>query len=313
LLRARGGLLPALSAIGLDRSGVLQAWSAFTRGRWACRALLERWQAQVVQEAQWQAHEYGGYRPVACDLTAFFRPTLRNCKTAHYSSIYKRAFSAIPFGLLVRIGSVGGKRMPLPLHIERAATTQKEETELMQQTLHKAAVLLHSKEALVSNRGFNVQLLQECGVERYVTRGAKNFVAYRATCVYNGRRRKPVRGEIVRPLARTYMGKTLAATLPDATECWQEGEQMVVASIWRDLTPKHPLPNAPHFQVVSISDPRFREPLLLVSTLPLSPRQLRDFYVDRWPIEMVPQTAKQMLGAARQFVFADEARAPTPA
>ena len=33
---------------------------------------------------------------------------------------------------------------------------------------------------------------------------------------------------------------------------------------------------------------------------------MRGLYRDRWPIEQVPLAAKQMLGAARQFVFAPE-------
>ncbi|MBI3972691.1 MAG: hypothetical protein HY332_15545, partial [Chloroflexi bacterium] len=40
--------------------------------------------------------------------------------------------------------------------------------------------------------------------------------------------------------------------------------------------------------------------------LALTPRALRDLYRDRWPVEQLPLAAKQLLGAARQFVHASE-------
>jgi hypothetical protein len=60
------------------------------------------------------------------------------------------------------------------------------------------------------------------------------------------------------------------------------------------------------FNCVVIHDPRYAEPLLLNSPLALSGEQLRRLYLDRWPIEQLPLAAKQMLGAARQFVFAEQ-------
>jgi hypothetical protein len=62
------------------------------------------------------------------------------------------------------------------------------------------------------------------------------------------------------------------------------------------------------FQVVAIYDPRFAEPLLLASPLPLSADHLRRLYLDRWPIEGLPLVAKVLLGAGRQFVSAKESR-----
>ena len=39
---------------------------------------------------------------------------------------------------------------------------------------------------------------------------------------------------------------------------------------------------------------------------------LRDFYLDRWPVEQLPLSAKQRIGAARQFVFANQSRQRLP-
>jgi hypothetical protein len=64
--------------------------------------------------------------------------------------------------------------------------------------------------------------------------------------------------------------------------------------------------------VWAIHDPRYPQPWLLVTPLALPARAVRDLYRDRWPIEQVPLAAKQMLGAARQFVHAPEARQRLP-
>ena len=53
-------------------------------------------------------------------------------------------------------------------------------------------------------------------------------------------------------------------------------------------------------------DPRYRDPLLLATPLRLTPPVLRACYPDRWAVEQIPLAAKQMLGAARQFVHAPE-------
>ena len=72
------------------------------------------------------------------------------------------------------------------------------------------------------------------------------------------------------------------------------------------------LPGAPTFTSIVIRDPRFAEPLLLNTPLPLSGAQAQAMYRDRWPVEGLPLWAKQMLGAARQFVFSDISRQHLP-
>jgi hypothetical protein len=44
-------------------------------------------------------------------------------------------------------------------------------------------------------------------------------------------------------------------------------------------------PGAPTFSTVLIRDPRFNEPLLLNTSLPLTGAHLQAFYRDRWPVE----------------------------
>ena len=63
---------------------------------------------------------------------------------------------------------------------------------------------------------------------------------------------------------------------------------------------------APPSTIVAISDPAYTEPLLVATPLELTPQVLRALYRDRWPVEQLPLAAKQMLGAARQFVHEQE-------
>jgi len=64
--------------------------------------------------------------------------------------------------------------------------------------------------------------------------------------------------------------------------------------------------DGPTVTVVALYDPRYREPLLLATPLALTPPVLRALYPDRWAVEQIPLVAKQLLGAARQFVHAPE-------
>jgi hypothetical protein len=132
----------------------------------------------------------------------------------------------------------------------------------------------------------------------------------------------------VRPLARKYKDKTIPATPPDHTETWEEQGRGMRADFWFDLVESDGKPGDPTFACVTIHDPRYRKPLLLVIRLPARPRLAADagsprpaeepprppvsgegvrrLYRDRWPVEMWPLAAKQMLGAERAFVFGPE-------
>jgi hypothetical protein len=63
---------------------------------------------------------------------------------------------------------------------------------------------------------------------------------------------------------------------------------------------------------VVIQDPRYKQPLVLLTDLNVSAYALWRLYRDRWPIEQIPLSAKQMLGAERAFVFAKESRFRLP-
>ncbi len=214
---------------------------------------------------------------------------------------------AIPVGIVARVGSVGAQRLGLPLALVRAnaadPSVAAHERALVRAAVQAATV----DDALVLDAGFEIRQLQDAGATAYVVRAAKNVTARRAALpAYPGRGRPRTRGELIRPLARTYRDRHLAATLPDQVVTWQEGDVVVRAEWWDDLVlPDAPI-EAPTFRLVVLHDPRWTEPLVLATPLTISARALRDLYRDRWPVEQLPLAATQMLGAARAFVSAPE-------
>lgn len=307
LLGARGAVLPGLGDCGLADQALRRAWAALGQGGWTSAQLLGRWAGVVAAEGRWQPHEHGGYRPVAVDVTGFWRPRLQGCPTTHYHGAAGRALPAIPLGLIARVGHVGAQRLALPLAFVRADPADPR-AGTHERLLVRAAVRhCAADDVLVLDRGFGVALLQEEGATRYVVRLAKNAAFRRATPPdYGGRGRRPTRGAAVRPLPRTYRGHPLPATAPDRVATWTEGDAVLRAEVWADPTLPDAAADTPTFSVLALHDPRYREPLLLATPLALTPQQARDCYRDRWPVEQLPRAAKQMLGAARAFVHAPE-------
>jgi hypothetical protein len=307
LLVTRGAVFPGLNGTGLSARAVRRAWVALGRGDWTSGHLLAHWQAQVAAEGRWQPHRHGGCRPVAVDVTAFWRPRLQSCPTTHYHAEAGKALPAIPVGLVARVGSVGDQRLALPLAFVRADPADPR-TSTHEQLLVRAAVArCAADDVLVLDAGFGLALLQAEGATRYVVRQAKNCTFRRvAPPAYRGRGRPPSRGLLVRPLPRRYKGRTIPATAPDHSECWEEEGVVLRAERWTDLVLPTAGADAPTFTVVALYDPRYQEPLLLATPLALPPPVLRALYPDRWAVEQIPLVAKQLLGAVRQFVHAPE-------
>lgn len=309
LLATRGAVIPGLRALGLSAGAVHRAWAALGQGVWTSSQVLGWWLAIVREEGHWQPHTYEGYHPVAVDVTAFWRPRLHGCPTTHYHAQAGKALPAIPVGIIARVGSVDGQRFGVPIGFVRADPTDPSVSAHNRALVRQAVALCAPDDALVADRGFGVALLQAEHSTTYVVRLAKNFTARRATApTYTGRGRPPTRGAVVRPLARCHGGQRLPATSPDRTVTWREGDRALRAELWDDLVLPNAAPGLPHptFAVVMVHDPRYTTSLLLATPLSLTPRALRDVYRDRWPVEQLPLAAKQMLGAARQFVSVPE-------
>lgn len=313
LLDSRGALFPALSALRLPPDAVRRAWQALSQGRWQLSSLLATWQRLLAREQRWQAHQHGGWRALAVDTTAFFRPCLHDCPTKHFHPPSGKALPAIPFGLIARVGTVASQRLALPLAVVRAKPRATHTAALHAETLRQAVARAEANDVLVVDRGLGVRALQHAQARQYVARGRCNFTAERLTApVYAGRGRRPTHGVTVYPLARTRQGRRLPATPADRHETWTDHGETLHADWWDGLRLSDSPVHAAPFHVVVIRDPRWTEPLLLVTTLAVAAATVRALYLDRWAIEQIPLAAKQMIGAHPQWVSTPAARHRLP-
>jgi len=208
-----------------------------------------------------------------------------------------------------QVGEINGQRIALPQAFARVHPKDPREARLWRDILKNIDKTLGADEIVVVDAGVKVRDLQAAGLERYVVRLANNFTARRNTLPeYCGAGHPPVYGELIRPLARRYKEKTLTATTPDETQNWDEEGRSMRAEIWRNLVLPDCAPQAhnPTFDVYAIYDPSFETPWLLATPVVLRPISVRAIYKDRWPVEQIPLSAKQMIGSHRQFVHADE-------
>jgi hypothetical protein len=315
LLPSRGAVFPALQAIGLAPAAVRRAWAAFHAGDWQIADLLMRWRQHVLAAGQWQTVRYAGYVPKAVDTTAFWRPALQDCPTKHYHPQAGKALPAIVLGLIVRVGQVQGQRLALPSEIVRPATVDASETALQATLLARVKATLADDELPIFDAGFKLSALHAADLPRYMVRLADNFTARRNVLPPAQPKGRPAEyGALVRPLARKRKGQWIPATPPDRTETWTEDGRTLRAEYWDDLVlPDVKVsPTATTFFVAAIYDPRYRTPWLLAAPCKLPGPAWRGLYRARWPVEQVPLAGKQMIGGARQFVFATESRYRLP-
>lgn len=309
LLPQRGALFPALKAIGLSDAATRRAWGAFRNGAWHIGELLRIWRTYIEAQAGWRVHRHEGYRVVTVDVTAFWRPHLKACPSRHFHPAAQRALPAVIMGIVGEVGELGGQRLALPRAFERVHPHDGREARLWASLLGQVKHHLANDEIAVLDAGVKIQDVHSAGIERYVLRLPTNFTARRnAPAPYRGQGRHPVYGAWVRPLPRTFRGKSIAATPPDRVECWQTGGRTITAQVWNCLVLPgvKPHPQAKTFQVYAIHDPAYPKPWLLATPLSLQPVTVKAIYTDRWPVEQLPLAAKQMVGAHRQFVHAPE-------
>lgn len=308
-LPSRGALFPALAEMGLADAAVRRSSAALREGKWNLTDLLAAWRACVQTEGHFRRHVYEGYSPVACDLVGFFRSRLSGQVGKHYTSQAGKALPAMVFGMVADVGSVGKTRLPLLRHLLRQSANETE-PDLQARLLTETARKLKKNEMLVTDAGFSLSDLLEQAQAAFVTRLDQNVTARRNRLPdYKGRGARPKFGEIVRPLARTYAGKKLAATPPDATARWKAGKHRVKAWIFEDLVLSTARPGSAAFRIVVIFDPRYPKPLVLATNRKtLTAYALWCLYRDRWPVEQMPLAAKQMLGCERAFVHGAESR-----
>ncbi len=308
LHNSRGALFPALQAIGLKEAEVRRSWAAFRYGRWDIGELLTTWREKVEGQGHWQAHRYTGYKVKPVDITSYRRPSAKRVKSKHYDAASEKAMPGVVFGVVGRVGSIGEQRMALLTDIVRGDLGTPSEQALQMALIQRVAENLADDEMPVFDAGFKLQELQDAHLKRYVVRLAKNFTARRNVLPPSSGGRPPEYGKLVRPLPRSYKDRSIEATPPDWVEIWDYQGLQLRADCWSNLvlTDLKPSSQNQTFMVAAIHDPRFEEPWLLACPMTFSGPVLRGFYYDRWAIEQLPLAAKHMVGAHRQFVFADE-------
>jgi hypothetical protein len=271
--------------------------------------LIGWWRDYVLSEGEWQGNRYEGYRPVAVDWTAFWRPQLKGWGGKMYNSLANRALPGIGFGVVVDVGYIGEQRLPLLRHIFRIEGEEVSESGLKKKTLQRVAAILNKDEIAILDAGVKISECQEADIERYVLRLASNCTGRRNFLPERHRRGRPrEKGDLVRPLARTRKGNVIPASEPDLkmSFIWQEREIQVHG--WQDLVRSDLKvdPDNDTFDIWVFFDPAYQDPLLAATNVALKPESVFALYLDRWPVEQVPLAAKQMIGLHRQFVFAQE-------
>lgn len=308
-LSSRGAIFPALTESGFSSQEIRRSWQAMRNGVWCIDDLLHSWYDYVKQQGSWQVHQYEGYRPLAVDLTAFWRLRLKGWMGKYFNGIANRMLKGIGFAVVVEVGQLAGQRLPLLRKILRADTTAPSQKQLKQKALSWVGENLSSSEVLIFDAGAKIKDLKSAKIERYVLRLAANCTARRNELPeYRGKGRRPLYGELVKPLPRSRKGQTIEATKPDFETSFVVDDRTIRAACWQNLVSSDLKVDRSQetFSIWVFFDPLYTDPLILGSNLSLQPHSLFSLYLDRWPVEQIPLVAKQMLGLHRQFVFAPQ-------
>lgn len=305
LLPSRGAVFPALHNSGANDKEARQAEAALREGKWNIQRLLRRFHWLVHQEHHAQRVSMAGWRPLLIDWVGFFRPRLARCSSKHYDSSAGKSLPAIELGMVATVRQIQARTIPVLVELNRSGDTLS--------LLQLARTKQSTRDVLVADRQVKISHLEAAGICHFVVRSQQNLSARRSDVILpepGKRGRKPTRGRIVRPLARHYKGKILAATPADREENFVENGRQMEAK-WFDK-----IVIAGSNLVVSclvIKDPRYKNEWVLLTDLSrASAATVYQLYCSRWKIEQLPLTGKQMLGGHRSFVHAATSRYRLP-
>jgi len=307
-LKSRGAIFPAMKMSGFDDDEVRRGWAAMRYGIWRIDDLLAAWRNYVQVQGQWHSYEYEGYRPVAADITTYWRFRLKGWTGRYFNGIANRLLCGIGLGIIVDVGHIDGHRLPLLRKILRAHPKDMSQDKLKEIILDWLARNLADNEIAIFDAGAHVSDMQAADVPRFVIRLAKNCTARRNYLPEYKRGRPPEYGKLVRPLARKRKGKTISSSTPDETDTFIYQGRIIKVHCWRGLVlTKHKVADQHNtFDIWVFFDPLYVEPLVLGTNVSVTGETAFKMYLDRWPVEQVPLSAKQMLGLGRHFVFAPE-------
>ena len=173
-LSSRGAIFGALKQAGFSRQESQRSWQAMRSGSWSIGKLVENWRKYVLAENEWRPNHYEGYRPLSVDTTTFWRPRLVNWIGQYFHQLANRTQKGVGFGLLVQIGQIQGKRIPLLKAIIPAGVQTSSEKAFKEKILWHAAQNLADDEVAVHDAGVSIANMQAAGMPRYVVRLASN-------------------------------------------------------------------------------------------------------------------------------------------
>lgn len=306
-LQGRGAVHTALSESGFSDDEIRRSWQALRYGTWDIRELISRWRHLVLSEKQWQTREYEGWRPLAVDITAFWRPQLKFWSNRFFHRLANRLIKGVGFGVITQVGEIDGQRLPLLKRIIRANPSGDGETELKATILRQVPLYLDEQEVFVHDAGVSIADMHDAEIPRFVIRLAVNCTGRRNHLPPKKKRGRPAEyGQLIRPLPRKRGANLIPATPPDTTIRFQFGDRMIKAQGWTGLVRTDQKVSASNktFTVWVFHDPLYKRPLVLGTNLLSQAETIFRLYLDRWPVEQPPLVAKQMLGLHRQFVFA---------
>lgn len=304
-LESRGAIHGALVAAGFDDEEVSRGWQALRSGVWSIEELIRRWREIVSNGGQWQVRSFEGYKPIGVDTTNFRRPRLKKGGGKFYHHLIQRAVTGIGVGVVTEVGDVAGHRIPLLREIIAPKPGAENDKGLKQYALQRVGRNLATDEVIIHDAGAKISDMHECQIPRFVIRMAANCTACRNILPEPKKYgRRPEYGEVIRPLARTWKERTIAATAPDSRKHFRFEGRLIEVLSWQDVVPSDQKVNPANktFDLFVFADPLYENPMVLATNIKVKPQTLLSLYVDRWPVEQLPQTTKQMIGLQRQFV-----------
>ena len=307
-LISRGAIFPAMKASGFDENEIRRGWAAMRYGIWRIDELLANWRNYVQTQGHWHIYEYEGFRPVAADITTFWRFRLKGWAGRYFNGIAERLLSGVGLAIVVDVGHINGHRLPLLRKILRAHPKDMSQDKLKEMSLDWLAQHLDDNEIAIFDAGAHISDMQTARVPRFVIRLAKNCTARRNYLPEYEKGRPREYGKLVRPLARKRKEKAIPASSPDKTGAFTYQGRTILVHCWQNLVlTKHKVADQHEtFDILVFFDPLYVDPLVLGTNVTLTTETAFKLYLDRWPVEQVPLSAKQMLGLGRNFVFAPE-------
>lgn len=312
-LASRGAIHSGLLVSGFERDEISQSWSALRYGSWEVSELLEQWQNYVASRNQWRVQRYANYRVKSVDITGFWRPRLSGKVNKLFHALAQKALPAMIFGVIISAGAIKGKRVPLLQAIVRCPVGTSER-DFRQLLLAETVKQTAADEITVVDAEFELSALHAAKVQRFVVRQANNCTARynqlpKADPLKVNKQGRPCAyGTLVRPLARIYAKKTIAATPAQNQGSFVFAARTIRCHSWQGLVTAQSKvnPDNPTFTIHVFYDPFYKKPLVLATDLSLPPELIYLIYRDRWPVEHPPLATKQMIGLHRQFVFSQE-------